>query len=128
MGGNTKGGTIAQVLEIVKHIQDNAVTRQEFHEEFQKVRGEISEVRNELLDVVRNEISDVRNEISDVRNEISDVRNEISSVRNEMIEHVDGFIGLHTRLETEVVATKAAVRRHEEYFDKISTHSGFKFV
>ncbi|PIR74458.1 MAG: hypothetical protein COU35_02655 [Candidatus Magasanikbacteria bacterium CG10_big_fil_rev_8_21_14_0_10_47_10] len=111
MGGNTKGGTkrgtINEVLEIVKHIQDNAVTRQEFHEEFQKVRGEISEVRNEILDVVRSEIS---------------------SVRNEMIEHVDGFIGLHSRLETEVVATKSAVQRHEEYFDKISTHSGFKFI
>lgn len=90
------------VAETVEFIKENAVTRDELHEELTAVRVE---VKNEIKAVKQ----ELRQEMGIMR---SDLREEIRQTRDKMIDHVDNFISLH----------KQQVAKHLVLADRVSQH------
>ncbi|MBU0596908.1 hypothetical protein KJ641_00170 [Patescibacteria group bacterium] len=53
---------------------------------------------------------------------------ESRKLENSIIEHVDQFIGLHQKIDTELTALRNKVERIEEYVQKIAKHVQFDVV
>ena len=106
MGGKKK--KLDEILELVHFmvdfVQTKVATKEELHEEISRLDNKI-----ERLDIK-------------LENKIEKLGKEISQVENKILSHVDGFVKLHKCIETETVALKSAVQRHEGYFNHISQH------
>ena len=74
MGGDTK--VLHDILAIVTFIKDNAATKEELAKSLNNLRFEFDKKLNAAT----------------------------GQLRNEIITHVDGFIGLHKKLDTEYAA------------------------
>ncbi|OGH65402.1 MAG: hypothetical protein A3J66_04060 [Candidatus Magasanikbacteria bacterium RIFCSPHIGHO2_02_FULL_47_14] len=110
MGGKKK--KLDEILELVHFmvdfVQTKVATKEELHEEISRLDNKI-----ERLDIK------LENKIEKLNEKLG---KEISQVENKILSHVDGFVKLHKCIETETVALKSAVQRHEGYFNHISQH------
>ena len=77
---------IQDILETVHFLRDNAVTKDEFHEE------------------------------------VNRLDNRINEVRDEMITHIDQFILLHNKLDTELVSLRSKCDRLESQLRQVFLH------
>lgn len=105
---------LKDILDIVTFIRDTAATKQDLHDVRTELKSEIQDVRTEL-----------KNEIQQVRTEL---KNEVKDVRNEMIDHVDGFIGLHNNLDTELTAVRVQTMRNQNQIQQIARHVKLKLT
>lgn len=88
---------LQDILETVHFLRDNAVTKDEFHEEVDRLDGRITEVQTTL-------------------------DNRITQVRDEMINHIDHFIVLHNKLDTELVSLRNKCDRLESQLRQLFLH------
>lgn len=84
---------IDDILEILNFLKDNSVTKDEFQEHV----GEFDNFREQQ-------------------------KEEFRKVRSEIIDHVDGFIGLHKHLEVELAAVNNKTNRLENHINMIAKH------
>lgn len=52
-----------------------------------------------------------------------EMKDEISLAKTEIMTHMDGFIGLHQKLDLELVALRAKYDRLESYIMKLAHHA-----
>ena len=98
---------IKDILEIVNYLKDNAVTKTEFY----NFKTEVDRRFNGV---------DQRFESIDKR--FDSIDQEFKKVRAEIIDHVDGFIGLHQHLEIELAAVAHKTDRLENNIYTIAKH------
>jgi len=91
---------IQDILEIVTYLKDNSVTRDEFFD-FKK---------------------EVNERFTHVDEQFAHVDEQFRSVREDVISHVDHFIGLHNKLDTELTALRAKYDRLEEKLERVMHH------
>lgn len=84
---------IDDILEILNFLKDNSVTKDEFQEHV----GEFDNFREQQ-------------------------KEEFRKVRSEIIDHVDGFVGLHKHLEVELAAVNNKTNRLENHINMIAKH------
>mgnify|MGYP006916516920 CR=1 FL=1 len=84
---------MGDILEIVNFLKDNSVTK----DEFQQHVGEFQSFKEQTTE-------------------------EFRKVRSEIIDHVDGFVGLHQHLEIELAAVTNKTNRLESQVSMIAKH------
>jgi len=89
--------TIKDILETVEFIRDHAATKEDL-----------------LQFATKEELQNVKDEL----------RNEMHEMKNELLNHIDGFIALHQKLETEVIALHGKYQRMESTVHQIIKHVG----
>ena len=97
---------INDILEIVGAIKDSMVTREEF------------DVRMNQL-ITRDEF-DSRMEDMVTKN---DLHSALFDVKSEIMNHVDSFVHLHNKLDTELVALRAKYDRLEGFVKQLAAHA-----
>ncbi len=105
---------IDDILEILNFLKDNSVTKDEFQEhvnEFQEHVGEFKEHVNEF-----------KEHVGEFDNFREQQKEEFRKVRSEIIDHIDGFIGLHKHLEVELAAVNNKTNRLENHINMIAKH------
>lgn len=92
--------TIQDILEVVTYLKDKMVSRDEFEEKTKNfaTKDDLLEIREDLKGFVTQDYLDDR----------------LSEMKNEIMNHIDGFIGLHHKLDIEFTSLRAAVQRMEE--------------
>jgi uncharacterized protein YeeX (DUF496 family) len=109
--------TNKDVLEMFTFIRDHAATREDI------------ELLNQKIDDVSDKLSLKIDELDIKIDRVKDgLEQKIDSVKNEMLEHVDGFIGLHKDQESEQAALAVSHHRLEQKVEKIAVHVGFSAV
>jgi|SRR3989338_202148 len=93
--------TLQDILETVNFIKDNAVTKKEFRQE---------------LTVAKKEI------YHEMGLQGSEFKKELEIAKHEIMNRMDAFIGLHQKLETELVALRSKCARLEGYIQLIAKH------
>lgn len=119
--------TIQDILEIVTFIRDNAVSKDEFNEFGTEVKKEMNGLKTELQQEIKQVKTELQQEIKEVKFELkqessqikTELQQEIREVREEIVNHVDGFIGLHKKTDTVVTALRSKTSRLEEKQDSI---------
>ncbi|NCO05293.1 MAG: hypothetical protein GW939_04085 [Candidatus Magasanikbacteria bacterium] len=101
---------LQDILEIVTFIKDNGATKQDLQDVRTEFKQEIKEVRDELQQTQ------------------TDLEQSIQQTRNEMIDHVDGFIGLHRKQEVEIAAMAMHQKRTDKKVEKIIKHLNLDLV
>lgn len=105
---------LQDILETVNFLKDNAVTKQEFNEKFEKVDERFQGIDR------RFEIIDQR--FNGIDQRFENIDHQLSEMRSDILSHVDGFISLHQKLDTEVTALRAKVERLEDQLQKVMKH------
>ena len=49
-------------------------------------------------------------------------KDDLEQIKSELMNHVDGFIGLHQKLDTELTALRSKYDRHEQYIKQLAKH------
>lgn len=93
-----------EMLHILNFLKDNMVSKVDFD--------------SKTTDL-GNKITDLDSKINEVRSEL---KAEISQTKNELMNHIDGFIGLHQKLDIELTALRAKCDRLEVYIKKMARH------
>lgn len=94
-----KKATIEEVLEVVEFLKDNMVSKHEFED--------VVETIEFLKDNMVN------------KNELEE---KFTEIKSEIMNHMDGFIGLHQKLDTELTALRSKYDRLESYVQQIAEH------
>ena len=86
----------------------------------------------ETVDSVQTDVSSLKEDVSGVQETVefvkdnaaakADVEQIVSSAKSEIITQVDGFITLHNKLETELVALHSKYERLESQLQQIAQH------
>ncbi|HAL50018.1 MAG: hypothetical protein UU40_C0010G0013 [Candidatus Uhrbacteria bacterium GW2011_GWD2_41_121] len=97
--------TAKDILEIVGFLKDNMVCREEMDQKFEQM--------------------DQKFEQMDRRFELR-LDQKLTEVKSEIMTHMDGFIGLHQKLDLELVALRAKYDRLESYVMKLAHHANIK--
>lgn len=95
------------IFETINFLKDNSVTK----DEFQQLSGEFHQLSGEFQQHV--------GEFQSFREE---TKEEFRKVRSEIIDHVDGFVGLHQHLEVELAAVTNKTNRLESQIGIIAKH------
>ena len=86
------------ILEAVVFLKDHAVTREELVDQIVGLKGDLLAQMETL------------------------VEERLTSVKDEILTHVDSFIVLHQKLDTEFVALRAKYDRLEGHLQQIAAH------
>src|SRR3990167_10799031 len=97
--------TLKEILEIVHFLKDNGATSQE-----------VKDIRTEL----KAETGGVRAEIHQLS---LNVDLKLNTVKSEIMTHVDGFVVLHQKLDTELVALRVKYDRLEGFVKQLARHA-----
>lgn len=92
---------LKDILETVQFLKDEMVPRREFDEK-------ISDLRSNL--VTHRELERVLDD-------------RIGTLKSDLMTHMDGFIGLHQKLDLELVALRAKYDRLESYITQLAKHA-----
>ncbi len=115
MGGKKK--KLDEILEtvqfIVQFLQEKAATKDELHD----VETGVNKKMMRLEDKIGQLEVRLENKIEKLD---AKLEKEVARLQETIIDHVDGFVTLHKCLDTETIALKSAMRRHEDYFDQLS--------
>jgi archaellum component FlaC len=65
------------------------------------------------FDDVRTEISGLGAEIADVRSDVKGVKREMRQMKSDIMTEIDHFVGLHQKLDVELVALRSRCDRIE---------------
>ncbi len=109
-----EGTKLDDILEIVTFIKDNAATKQDLSAVEQRLDSRIDKLDNKV-----DKLDDKVNKLSD---KVNQLETQIHEVKNEMIDHVDGFIGLHRKQEVELAAMAMRQNRTDANVNKIAKH------
>lgn len=103
--------TIQDILEVVTYLKDNMMSKEEgaTKEDLKNfatkddlanfaTKDDLLEIREELHGFVTQDYLD----------------NKLFEIKNELMNHIDGFIGLHHKLDIEFTSLRATVNRLEE--------------
>jgi hypothetical protein len=88
-----KEATINDVLEVVEFLKNNVVTKDEFHSTLSSVVAK-DEFHATLLET-----------------------------KSEILNHVDGFVVLHQKLDTELAALRSKYDRLEGFVKQLANHA-----
>ncbi|MCX6740068.1 MAG: hypothetical protein NTZ49_02470 [Candidatus Parcubacteria bacterium] len=95
---NNQDKNLNDILEIVSFIKDTAPTK----------------------DDLKNFAS--KDDIREIRGELKEVRDEMRENKDETITHIDSFIGLHQKLDLELVSLRSKYDRLESSLKKVLDH------
>ncbi|MBU1126132.1 hypothetical protein KJ758_00810 [Patescibacteria group bacterium] len=98
-----------EILETVGFLKDNMVSKTDLDEGLASVKGEL-----------RAEMSEMKGEL---RAEMSEMKGEMVEMKSDLMTHMDGFIGLHQKLDLELVALRAKYDRLEDYVRQLASHA-----
>ena len=98
--------TLKDILEILNFIKDNAAMRDEV--------------------ATKEDMVDVRNDLADVKLDIKKLHQDVFQTKHDMISHVDGFVGLYRKHESELAAVVYRQDRFDETLKKIVKHLGLE--
>lgn len=98
---------IDDILEILNFLKDNSVTKDEFQEHVNEFQEHVNEFKEHV------------GEFDNFREQ---QKEEFRKVRSEIIDHVDGFVGLHKHLEVELAAVNNKTNRLENHINMIAKH------
>ncbi|MFH1767487.1 MAG: hypothetical protein ABH826_05405 [Patescibacteria group bacterium] len=87
-----------EILETVGFLKDNMVSKTDLDEGLASVKGEL-------------------------RAEMSEMKGEMVEMKSDLMTHMDGFIGLHQKLDLELVALRAKYDRLEDYVRQLASHA-----
>jgi archaellum component FlaC len=105
---------LKDILEIVNFLKDNSVTKAEFN----SYRGE----NDKRFDGIDKQFNSIDKRFENIDKRFDDVDAEFKKVREEIIDHVDGFVGLHQHLEIELAAVAHKTDRLENHIYTIAKH------
>ncbi|MFH1315671.1 MAG: hypothetical protein ABIH67_04745 [Candidatus Uhrbacteria bacterium] len=98
---------LQQVLDTVEFIKDNAASKDDLHE----------------LESHMTSKDDLSFEISNLKGELgTEIKEVVNEAKSEIITQVDGFISLHNKLETELIALQSKYERLESQLQQIAQH------
>lgn len=120
--------TIQDVLEIVLYLKDNMVTKDDLETRLTETKTEIK------LHLDQNFVTkdDLRNFATkdDLQNFSTkdDLRHfatkdDLFEFKSDIMTHMDGFIGLHQKLDVELVAMRSKYERLESYIQQLARHA-----
>jgi len=128
MGGNQKGGRqkirrskIDEVLEIVRFMVDTGATKDDLKGFATKEDLKRFATKEDLKQFA------TKDDLKQFATK-DDLTREIRRLENNIAEHVDSFVGMHMKMDTEITALKSASKRHEGYFENIQRHTKIKFA
>ena len=98
---DTQNNTLNDILETVTFIKDHAASKED-------LKGFATKA-----------------DLGEIRDEIRAVRTEIQDAKTEIMTHVDDFITLHRKLETELVALQSKYTRLESQIQLLAKHLNF---
>ena len=104
--------TLQDIWEVVTFIKDNAVTKKELNEQFDSFEVKI----DHKLYVLESRI-DQKMDVLESR-----IEKRIGDSKSELMSHIDGFVVMNQRLDTEFVALKAKYDRLEAFAYKVAAH------
>ena len=113
--------TIKDMLEILNFLKDNSVNKEDFH----KLEGRFDglEVRSDGLegrfDGLEGRFDGLERKFD---KHVEEQKEEFRKVREEIINHVDGFVGLHQHLESELAAVASKTDRLERNGVLVANH------
>ncbi len=96
-----------EILEIVRFIKDNAVTKKEFNTEVQQLRTEM---------VTKGDLFTVKTELK------QGFDDHLTAFRSDILTSVDRFVKLHEKLDQELTALRGKYDRLEEMLNKVIKH------
>ena len=101
--------TIQDILEVVTYLKDNMVSGDKFEE-----RTKNFATKDDLKDfATKDDLLDIKEELHGfVTQDYLD--DKLFEIKNELMNHIDGFIGLHHKLDIEFTSLRATVNRLEE--------------
>ena|SRR3989338_9533995 len=111
--------TMNDILNIVEFLKDNMVTRDEFNDLKDKMvtRDEFNDLKDNM--VTKGEFYSFKEDIV-TKNEF---RQTLTETKTEIMSHVDRFIVLHQKLDTELVALRAKYDRLEGFVKQLARHA-----
>ncbi len=118
------------ILETVIFLKDNMVSKDDLAEGLGAVRAEMSEglgavhaEMSEGLGTVRAEMNEGLGAVRAEMNEgLGAVHAEMNEMKSDIMAHMDGFIGLHQKLDLELVSMRARYDRLEDYIRQLASH------
>ena len=120
--------TIKDMLEILNFLKDNSVNKEDFH----KLEGRFDglEVRSDGLegrfDGLEGRFDGLEGRFDGLERKfdkhVEEQKEEFRKVREEIINHVDGFVGLHQHLESELAAVASKTDRLERNGVLVANH------
>lgn len=118
---------LKDILETVEFIRDHAASKEDLKEGLASVRRDMAtkEDLREGLDSVRRDMA-TKEDIAAVRRDMV-TKTELHEMKDELMSHIDGFIGLHQKLETEIIALNGKCQRLEALITQLAKHVGFRF-
>ncbi len=96
-----------EILEIVRFIKDNAITKKEFNAEVQQLRSEM---------VTKGDLFTAK---TDLKQGFDD---HLTTFRSDILTSVDRFVKLHEKLDQELTALRGKYDRLEEILEKVVKH------
>lgn len=107
--------TIHDMLEMIRFIHDNALTRDDLVD---------MATKDDLLGLAtKDDIANIRQEMAtkdDLAKLEKELRKDIRELRSDMMNHVNGFIGLHEKHEVELAAVASRQERIEENHSRLA--------
>jgi len=110
--------TIQDILEVVTYLKDNMVSGDKFEE-----RTKNFATKDDLKDfATKDDLKDfaTKDDLLDIKEELHGfvtqdyLDDKLFEIKNELMNHIDGFIGLHHKLDIEFTSLRATVNRLEE--------------
>ena len=98
--------TLNDILEIVRFTQDNMVTKSYLEER-------LSQTSDNLISRMVTK---------------DHFETQLSQVKSDLMTHMDGFIGLHQKLDLEIVAMRARYDRLEAYIHQIAKQANIQLT
>jgi hypothetical protein len=96
---------LKEILETVSFLRDHAVTKEEA-----ALKSDLEAIRSEMA----------------LKSDLEAIRSEMAAMKGEIITHIDGFVVLHQKLDTELTALRAKSERLEDYIQQIVRHLQLK--
>ena len=106
-----KQATLGDILEIVEFIKENSASKTDLT----NLQSQITRLDKEVMRL------DIK-----IESEVNILCKKIESAKNEMINHIDGFIGLHQKLDTEFTSLRSKCNRIESRQNQLEKYVGFQ--
>jgi len=137
--------TINDILEIVTFMKDNMVTQTEFKElkvDVAEIKTDVGVLKTDVADLkvglkkvendvsglkvdvaeLKTDVSGLKVDVAELKTDVAGLKVEIKQVKKEMIEHVDGFIGLDRKNQSEIASLAMQQDRQGNQIKTIAKH------
>ncbi len=105
--------TIKDILEIVEFIRDHAASKEDLLQFATK--EDLRQVEQRL-----------ETKIDTLETKVDTLETKVDTLKHDIINHIDGFIGLHQKLEAELIALHGKYQRLESFIQQLAKHVHFQ--